>query len=152
MINYIKKFIVLPSNKKMLIIEVFIIMGFSRFLILFIPFRILASKIGEKMNESSKDLDVEKVNTALSIGRVIEKLSNFTPWESKCLVQAITVSIMLKRRKISSTLYLGIARKDKKSLNAHAWIRCGNAVITGYKEMKGFNVVAKFASIPNLDK
>ena len=52
---------------------------------------------------------------------------------------------MLKRRGITSTLYLGLAKDDEAKLQAHAWLRCGNRIITGEKEMTGFTTIATFA-------
>ena len=48
---------------------------------------------------------------------------------------AIAGKMMLKRRKIPSTLYLGITRDVEKenSLKAYAWLRSGIHILTGNK-------------------
>ena len=52
---------------------------------------------------------------------------------------------ILRTRGISSTLYLGVDLDDDKDLQAHAWLRCGDKVLTGERPSAGFTVVAHFA-------
>ncbi|MEO1800116.1 MAG: lasso peptide biosynthesis B2 protein, partial [Cyanobacteria bacterium J06629_2] len=73
------------------------------------------------------------------------KISYYTPWQSKCLVQAIAAKRMLQSRKIVSTLYLGVTRNSHQSLEAHAWLRSGQMYLTGGREREEFTVVATFA-------
>jgi hypothetical protein len=51
---------------------------------------------------------------------------------------------MLTRRQVVSTLYLGVA-KEKGTLIAHAWLRCGTDYVTGKRGMEKFTVVSTFA-------
>jgi len=37
---------------------------------------------------------------------------------------------MLRRRGLSSTLVLGVA-KDREKMEAHAWLVCGDQILTG---------------------
>jgi hypothetical protein len=52
---------------------------------------------------------------------------------------------MLKWRGVPSTLYLGLAKNNETQLEAHAWLRCGEHVLTGYKGMGRYTVIASFA-------
>ena len=52
---------------------------------------------------------------------------------------------MLRRRRISSTLYFGLSRDTGSELKAHAWVRSGTQVLTGAKGHHAFTVVATFA-------
>jgi hypothetical protein len=51
---------------------------------------------------------------------------------------------MLDRRCIPSTLYLGVARDEKQNLIAHAWLQCGDVIITGKAEKDRFTTVSMF--------
>ena len=75
----------------------------------------------------------------------METISRYTPWESKCLVQAIVVKVLLNRRRIKSALYLGVAKTGQGGLAAHAWLCAGGSVVTGDDCGAEFTVVAKFA-------
>ena len=82
------------------------------------------------------------------IGRVawaVNKISKYTPWQSKCLVQAIAAKRMLQARQIVSTLYLGVKKSNSQQLEAHAWLRSGSLYLTGGQGHKYFTVVATFA-------
>jgi len=92
-------------------------------------------------DENDKDGDRK---TEVSVSRAILTMSRHLPWESKCLVQAISGKMMLRRRQIPSTLYLGVAKKEDGDLNAHAWIRCGDRILTGARGHRQFTVVASF--------
>jgi hypothetical protein len=73
----------------------------------------------------------------------------FVPWNSTCLMDAVAGKLMLSRRRIGSTLYLGVRSEPSKaemSLDAHAWLRAGNVILTGDQGRHRFPVVAKFTT------
>lgn len=145
MIKRIKKFVGLSWCEQWLYIEAFCLSGVVRLAILLVPFRWLALPLGKHMRESPMKEEDAKLATAIRIGRVIETMSHYTPWESKCLVQAIVGKIMLRQRGIKNTLYLGLGRDGKKNLIAHAWVRCGEMIITGGRSLELYAIVGKFA-------
>lgn len=72
--------------------------------------------------------------------------SPLTPWKSNCFPQALTAKILLRRRNIRSTLYLGAAFKtDAEGLQGHAWLRCVPYYITGGDCESQFGAIASFA-------
>jgi hypothetical protein len=71
--------------------------------------------------------------------------SRHLPWNCTCLVQAMAGKAMLKRRGVPSTLYLGVAKDGETRLQAHAWLRCGARILTGWQEMERFKVIGTFA-------
>ena len=96
--------------------------------------------------------DLAKLEVASRIGRMVEMVSRYTPWESKCLVQAIVGKMMLRQCGIANTLYLGVGRDKGNSLMAHAWLRCGGLVITGRQGRERFTIVGKFADDVNINE
>ncbi len=48
--------------------------------------------------------------TAKSIGRAVRTAASRTPWESKCLAQALAAALMLRWRQIPFVLTLGVAK------------------------------------------
>ena len=144
-LNSTRVFFSLSYKIKILLILCFALMGIVRLIIIFIPFRFIASRIGEKMSESPPEVDGNAQAKAAKIGWAISKMSRITPWESKCLVQALTAQIILKFLNIPYTLYLGLDRDESSKLIAHAWLRCGNLVVTGGREKHRFVTVMQFA-------
>lgn len=145
MIRRIIQFVGLSWWEQWLFIEAFCLSGVVRLAIILVPFRRLAPFLGKHMRESPMKENVVKFVAAKRIGRVVETVCCYTPWESKCLVQAIVGKIMLRRRGINNTLYLGVGRNEGRSLVAHAWLRCGETVITGGRGRERFTLVGKFA-------
>lgn len=141
------KFIELPLKRKFLFIEVFILTGIARLSIIIIPFKYLSLVMGRRNFESTYKLSDESIKRVSDISYAVKKMSRFTPWESKCLVQALTAQLILRQSGIASTLYLGIARESANTLLAHAWLRCGNMIVTGGDVKDRFKMVTQFASL-----
>jgi hypothetical protein len=145
LISGLIKFFGLSWLEQRLFIEAFCLTGVVRLAVLLLPFRWLTPVLGKHMRESPMKEDAIKLEAAKRVSRVVETVSLYTAWESKCLVQAIAVKIMLRQRGIANTLYLGVGKNEKKSLVAHAWLRCGEAIITGGQGRERYAIVGKFA-------
>jgi hypothetical protein len=142
-VNKVKVFFSLDIRTMLLLLEALLYLGWARILIYF-PFSKVAPSLGIPMQETS---DIPHPNTVVlkHISSAIHITSNYTFWESKCLVKAIAGMKMLKRRKIESTLYLGTAKDESAKMIAHAWLRSGPVYVTGKEGMEKFTVVGKFA-------
>lgn len=141
----VKTFIKIDSKTKFDFLYAYFYTGIFRMYILFVPFNKLRKKMGTSKVESEKVIDNSSYREAQHISWIIANVIRFTPWESKCLVQSLTAQKMLRRKRISSTLYLGVKKDENGKMIAHSWIRSGEYCVTGGSEMKGFAVVAKFA-------
>jgi hypothetical protein len=122
--------------------EAWILLHISKMFILFMPFKKIAGKIGKLQVESSKfQINSAKIN---EVEHAIRRASRFSLHKSKCYDQALTGKFMLKRRNLSATIYFGLAKDAQNGLSAHAWVRCGNRIVTGKKGMENFTVIAAF--------
>jgi hypothetical protein len=139
------KFFRLQWPEKCLLTQALYLTGVVRLAVLLLPFRWLAPHLGQYMMESPAEEDAVTLEAARNVGVAVETVSRRTPWESKCLVQAIVGKFLLRQRGIGSTLYLGVDRDDDKGLAAHAWLRCGDVILTGSQGREHFTVVGKFA-------
>ena len=146
LVNKGNKFFGISLTDKLMIIEAFFLTGIIRFCILFVPFSKLAKLSGKYNEESVYKLHDKQIFIGDKVGYIVYLVSKYTPWESKCLVKALTAQTLLRRRKITSTVYLGVAKDQNKKLIAHAWLRCGENIIAGDDERYGFTMVAKFAN------
>lgn len=142
----LRGFLRLPIKRKILTSLIVVLLGINRFIILFIPFKHIAGKIGKTMYETDREMDSDKFKKARLIGHYVVKLSRHTPWESKCFVQALTAKELFNVFRIPSTIYFGIKKGDDGELLAHAWIRYGEIIVTGAPQHKTFNAVAYFGS------
>ena len=63
--------------------------------------------------------------------------SRFPFWHT-CLVQALVTDVMLRRRGMPSAIFVGVRRGQiAASIDAHAWVESGGAVVIGALEDLG---------------
>lgn len=129
----------------LLVIWIWCLLGIVRLMILIFPFRKVAGVMGRSNQETTYSLPERKQQRAKILGSWIMYIASHTPWESKCLVQALTGLITLGLLGIPGTIYLGVNRDNNNRLTAHAWLRAGNEVVTGEDEMHKFTPVAKYS-------
>ena len=140
-----RKFIAYPTRDKLALLEAAFWLAVGRLAIHFVPFRQIAARLGTHMAETPRAplrgrlAELRRVQSTISIA------SRHLPWECKCLVQAITARMMLRRRRLPSTMYFGVRKGDDGSLEAHAWLRSGDIIVTGRRGMKRFAVVGTFS-------
>jgi hypothetical protein len=134
-------------TERLILLEAFVLLAVARLMVLVLPFKWLAVSLGRHMNESGMQISASDLHHARMIGQAIRSAANNTPWQSVCLPQAVAGQWMLKRRRIAATLYLGVAKNENKAekLAAHAWLRCGDAILTGAAGHRQFTVVATFS-------
>ncbi len=94
--------------------------------------------------ESSNEATIDDYRFAKKVSYSVNQVCSKTKWESKCLVRALTAQKLLSEKGIDSTLYLGCKEENGKMV-AHAWIRCGQAYVTGGNgAAEGYAIVEKF--------
>lgn len=104
----------------------------------------LKKKWGEEGRESAKEAFPEEYRYAKRVAHCVNEVCGKTPWESKCLVRALSAQTLLKKKGIRTTLYLGCKEMDGK-LVAHAWLRLGTCYVTGGNgASEGYGIVARF--------
>jgi hypothetical protein len=97
------------------------------------------------MAESPAEVSEAEFRHAFRIAWAVQAVARNVPLGFVCLPQAIAAKWMLRRRKLPSTLYLGLQRDDELKLTAHAWLRVGNTILTGRAESLNHTVVAMYA-------
>ena len=146
------RFLYLAWAERWLLLEAIWWLGVARAAILTLPFRWLMRGLQQQMGTTSPLID-EPVTLAQrqQIAWALAVTSRRTPWWSNCLTQALAGTIMLRRRKLSSTLYLGVYKgnamgKDQPaSFSAHAWLRSGTLILTGDGQLEQFAVLTTFS-------
>ena len=126
-------------------IEALLWLGLARLAIMALPFRWIAPRLGQHMAESAPTGAPAQANRLRRIAWAITVVGRRTPWESDCLAQALAGKMMLRRRGYQSTLYLGVTRNGDEGLDAHAWLRSGDLILTGVHGKERFTVVSTFA-------
>lgn len=133
------------NKRKRLTLAIYGYTAFYRIQILLIPSKILQKYWGRYGEESKSEDTNEHYFYAIGISNYVNRIAEKTPWQSKCLVRALTAQQLLRRKQIATTLYLGVGKDEKGRMIAHAWLRCGKLYVTGGNGAD-YAVVAKFAS------
>jgi hypothetical protein len=138
------KLLNLPLADRIYLLEAAVWLGCARLAILILPFRRIAPFLGRNMAQSLETEDFANRELLDRISWAVTTASRHLPWDCLCLAQALAGKAMLKRRGVTSTLYLGLAKGEEASLLAHAWLRCGNRILTGEREMAEFTIITSF--------
>jgi hypothetical protein len=147
-VSKVKKLQSLTFNEWILILLSIYYLAKSKINISLYPFKKIAKTFGElgvqniHIPSDSDYIQIEKIKLAtLRAGRIV-------PWRSVCLDQAMCAAILLQRYKISYTLNLGVRKKeDGKSLDAHAWIVCGDKIVLGGEKSKFYIITASYSKL-----
>lgn len=128
---------------KMLVLYAWLIMGIVRLVLLIVPFRYLAPYLSRSWPNECLNYKL-KGNIIAKVLWAIRTASIYTPWQSKCLVRAVTGKIILRQYKVPNILYLGVAKNENKDLKAHAWLCFENNSIAEGRNDGVFTVIAEF--------
>jgi len=133
------------TQRRLLFEAAFNLVG-AQLAIRFIPFSRIARGLGRPGQAPEVSaVDSEEGRRAQQVGWAVTKLARYAPWDAKCLAQAVAGKWMLRRRRLPSVLYLGVDHGDESWLDAHAWLRCGTAFVTGEPEHERFKILATFS-------
>ena len=150
MITDFKKFIALPRYEKHLLMEALVSLFWARLLLLCLPFRKIAPRMGKAMGETEKGAVGKQARELKSVQQALRRAVPLVPGRRHCLTKALAGRMMLARRSIACTIYLGMIKDATRNhrLSAHAWLRSGDMFVTGTKgvDLTAYVVVSMFAS------
>ena len=135
----------LPWADQVLMVEALAMLALVRLVVVVCPFRFIASRLGKQQDETENTAAVVS-DQIRRVGWGIRLASRYTWWRSMCLEQAIVGKFMLHRRGVPSTLYLGVSNANV-DIEAHAWLRCGDTVLTGATGRDEYTVISCFGHI-----
>ena len=125
------------------VVAIWYLTAFYRAQMLLIPSKKLEKRWGKRGEESPADDTPWNYKYAYDVSTDVNRIAGKTPWKSKCLVRALTVRYFVRRKGITSTMYLGVGKDENGKMIAHSWLRCGKLYATGGNG-DGYGIVAKF--------
>jgi hypothetical protein len=150
----LRKYWRLPRRRKILLPEALLAVIVASVLLKVLRFSIVAAWLGGSRNlpdgtpTTAQSLDVgQRIGQDISqdIGWSVRAAAARVPWPAQCLVQALAAAFLAKLHRLRTVLYLGVTRSETGQLQAHAWLRCGDRIITGAPSHEKFRVVATFS-------
>ncbi|MCI5180705.1 MAG: lasso peptide biosynthesis B2 protein [Candidatus Electrothrix sp. AW3_4] len=140
-------FLNFSGKERFLFLEAYLLLGLAWTAIRIVPFKVLSRYWGIPHAEGLRTPPTDRLFLR-QISQALHTASRYTPWNSNCLCKALAAKTMLRRRGYTITLYLGMHTQTSSPTNtteAHAWLRCGDTWICGYRASQGFTVVATFS-------
>jgi hypothetical protein len=103
-------------------------LAMARITLFVMPFRKLAASLSRGQNAAGSTPDPELLER---IGYAVGAAAGNVPWRSDCFPQSIAGWMLLKHHGYNSTIHLGVKRVGDGALEGHAWLTCGDVVVTG---------------------
>jgi hypothetical protein len=141
------KYLALSGRERRMLMEASLLLVAARTTIRCIPMRWYAPVLLGTHNEETSWSDGKRPDARIpeQVRWAVDLMSRRMPWRKKCFPGAMAAHLMLRRRGIPSTLYLGVCKRDGSTLEAHSWLRCGAIFVTGGTG-EGYSLVATFAA------
>ena len=130
---------------RLLLLEAAMGLAAGRLALAVLPFRRLARRLGSVGHEAPA-VEPESREQLREISWAIRIASRYAPWQTRCFAEALAGRIMLGRRRLPTTLYLGVDEEPDGELVAHAWLKCGDAVVTGGRVDRRYVPVVAFGA------
>jgi Transglutaminase-like superfamily len=141
----------IDNRRRMLLPEAVAYLLAARLALVFIPFPVLARRLGSFVSPSDPRaaagraaMAAAQTQTAAEIGWAVTRAARYVPFKAVCLPQAMAARVMLKHRGIGSVMHFGAAKGNGKPLDAHAWLDAAGVEVTGYPVAKDFAEIACF--------
>jgi hypothetical protein len=124
-VKFLRKFIQLPKDEKLLLFEAVFLVFFSKVFLL-LPFRYCLKRL-HPAGEMEGPIDPVLLT---KIRDAVTRANRLAFWKNVCLVKSFAARLMLQRRNIGSVMYLGLQFRNEKELVAHAWLESAEMYIT----------------------
>jgi hypothetical protein len=139
------RFVKLESSDRRLLIRAAYWLAIARIMLVAIPFRRLSERLSSHCALDDLQLDPDR-ELLLKIGRAVAMAANSVPWRSDCFPQTIAARKLLERHGYGSTIHIGVARDEGEGLAAHAWLTCGDTVVTGGANLERYTELHRIAA------
>ena len=131
----LRKFFELPAADRRLLASAIVSVIKARLTVTFVPIRKILQPVTPRAGVPIGDAN------AASISWAVETAGRIVPSGKNCLVRAIAGREMLARRGLSSQIRLGVAKNSPVRLDGHAWLECGDVIVTGEGEHRGYTAM-----------
>ena len=140
----ILKFLMYPLSLKILVVRVFFLALYYKWLISKNAFRDICIRLGTRRDSVPVEPYTGSNNERiLAVSKAIKIVCPRLHFKNECLVEAFVAKRLLLHEKM--TVYMGVAKNKDGAMRAHAWTRCGDIYVTGAEGREQFTVTAVFA-------
>ncbi len=130
--NKWRRYMQLDGADKWLLLRAIAWLAIARIMLTVMPFRQLSARLSAKSHSPQIEPDPDLLQR---ITYAVSAAANNVPWRSDCFLRTIAARMLLKRHGYASTIHFGVDRVGEDALEGHAWLTCGDTVVTGAAEL-----------------
>jgi hypothetical protein len=129
-----------PLKVYLLFAEAWLFLAVARVILRVVSFKRIAARLKDKERTGNgvAEKRLEMIKDA------IVRAGSRSPWRTKCFEKALAAKMMLRRRGIASTIYFGVRKDEQLNILAHAWVKCGECVVTGGNGIEQYTLLTAF--------
>jgi hypothetical protein len=139
----------MPSQRKRLLCLALFLLFWDTLCVRWLSFRPIAVFLGEQGYAAQHSLTPDQQVWCRDWAWALAAVANRLPWTAICLVRALAGQCDLRNRRVGATVYLGVAAARTSAgglIDAHAWLCCGEQVLTGGYEAARFKPLVIFGT------
>lgn len=123
---------------RLLVLEAAFWLVYYRLVLKVLPFRKLAAAYQHAEPGTRSPPNARAVSpTKVAIQSAVRRL----PFVCSCLCQALAAGRMLRRRGITSTVFIGATLDSTGEFESHAWIEAGTTIVAGATDVQRYKVM-----------
>jgi Transglutaminase-like superfamily len=133
----LRRFFRLARSERWLLIKAALLLGLISIGLRLLPFQTL----NQLLDSVSKSRGASQFSSDRIIWAVIAA-SRYVLGARPCLTQALAAQMLLKRQGYPASLRIGVARKERGELQAHAWVESEDRVVVGGGDLSEYTCLA----------
>jgi hypothetical protein len=135
-------FIGLGSANQLVLAEALVTLTFVSLAIRLLPFRLVVK--AAKAGAAAPAATAEARTTVIRCRWAVEKWADAVPWRTVCFQKGLALHMMLRRRRIASTLHYGVMQNQERGLTAHVWVSESGQIVIGGEIAADYQELACF--------
>lgn len=135
-----RRFLQLHPADRVITFEALVMLLSSHLLVKLFPYRLSERILTAPLSRGGSR---ERVTTVLRVSRGIGRVKRHLPLRVTCLMETVAASLMLGRRGIPSSAFIGVRTGEGGGLDAHAWLQAEGVTVAGGGG-DGFRVIARY--------
>ena len=131
----------LEGKDKLLLLQAVGWLAIARGILVVFSFQSLSERLADAGRVAGTEPDPEELRR---ISYAVSAAANNVPWRSDCFPQSIAARKLLQRRGYASIIHLGVERVGDADLAGHAWLTCGDTVVTGGSDLDRYTELHRY--------
>ena len=135
----------MPASMRGLFFEALITSAWVKLSLKFFPFKQVMAWLGNAQTETPITPNPASQHLRAQVKNALILCNRYALWPTECYTLALTGKLLLKRRHIASTLYIGFSKTAQSQYKGHAWLRANDTYICGWAEAANFTTHSCFS-------